>query len=95
MTITLANVEEFEDLRVELVGEGEEVTCLFDARGVKNVERAARHHPPYAKTRRLALLIDTAVGRILGNAFMMVTRPKCPTRMFTSEGKAIDWLLEK
>ena len=91
--LTGKDVSNLESLRKTLIEQDSAIFCLMDARGIKHVEREARRHKPHANTERLAVLIDSAVGRMLGNAFMAVVRPHCPTRMFTSEQKAVEWLL--
>jgi len=41
----------------------------------------------------LALLIEaTPFGRMMGNVYLRVARPGIPTRLFTSEASALEWL---
>ncbi len=44
-------------------------------------------------TERLAIIVRSAVARMAGNAFILARRPPFPTRLFTIEPPAIDWLL--
>lgn len=39
-----------------------------------------------------ALIIDSPIGRVLGNFFISISRPLRPTKIFTDEIKAIKWL---
>jgi hypothetical protein len=39
-----------------------------------------------------ALLVGSAVSKVLANFFMGLNKPKKPTRMFTSQDEAIHWL---
>ena len=45
-------------------------------------------------TRRLALLTNSPVTRMMGNAFLLAKRPPYPTRLFSDEQSAIEWLLQ-
>ena len=45
-----------------------------------------------AKFRALALLVTNPVSRVLANFFIAVKHPDTPTRLFTSEGEALQWL---
>jgi len=45
-------------------------------------------------TRRLALLTNSPVTRMMGNAFLLAKRPPYPTRLFSDEQNASVWLLQ-
>jgi len=64
---------------------------------VKGVRRDARvffaeSEENRAVTSRVALLTSSPVGTIVGNMFLGLNKPLFPTRLFTSEDKAIAWL---
>jgi hypothetical protein len=40
----------------------------------------------------MAVLLDSLPLRLIGNFFIYVSRPPYPTRLFTKEESAIDWL---
>jgi hypothetical protein len=39
-----------------------------------------------------ALIVDSPVGRIIGNFFIGMNKPGIPVKIFDSEDKAIQWL---
>lgn len=43
---------------------------------------------------RVALLVRTALSRTIGSFFIGLNRGTYPTRMFTDEAKALEWLLD-
>ena len=40
----------------------------------------------------VAIVQDSGFGAALANFFMIVTKPKMPVKLFTSEEKALEWL---
>ena len=44
-------------------------------------------------TSRLAVLTNSPVTRMMGNAFMLAMRPPYPTRLFSREESAVLWLI--
>ena len=44
---------------------------------------------------KAALLVRSPVSRVIGNIYMGLNKPIVPTRMFTDEEKAMEWLREK
>ena len=43
-------------------------------------------------TRAMAMLVNSKASRIIGNFFVGLNRPPYPTRLFTDEIVALDWL---
>jgi hypothetical protein len=41
---------------------------------------------------KLALLVNSPVGRMVANGFLYAARPRVPTKVFNSESEAIHWL---
>lgn len=70
---------------------------LADIRGLRGAGILTARYvagPVVAKmTRRLALLTGSPVSRMIGNAFMGLSKPPYPTRLFTEEDAAVIWLL--
>ena len=71
---------------------------LIDIRKAEPLDAEVRHH--YSGQRlvdgftALGLLVEAnPFGRILGNVYLRVARPGIPTRLFTDEDSAIDWLV--
>ena len=80
------------------VSQGQPRPLLTDIRNVKSVDRASRVYAAdqeFSSTvSAAAILVASPVSRMVGNFFLGVNRPPYPTRLFTSEAKAIEWLKE-
>ena len=75
---------------------GQPRPALADIRGVKSETRESRDYWA-AKDRSAdftaaALLVESGISRVLGNFFLGVAKPGYPTKLFTSESAAIEWL---
>ncbi len=70
---------------------------LVDARGLRSQTREAREYFSSAEaTERVlavALFVGSPVSRMIGNFFLGMGAQRVPTRLFTAEPPAIDWLL--
>jgi hypothetical protein len=75
---------------------GEKRPTLADVRGMRSATRESRElaaGPNVAAiTARMAIIVGNPVTRLLGNFFLVVTKPKYPTRLFTDEPAARAWL---
>ena len=75
---------------------GRKVPVAVDLRGTRSVSREARQY--YAKedgaveTLATALIVDSPVGRIIGNFFIGLHKPKSPVKIFDIETEAVEWL---
>ncbi len=69
---------------------------LADVRKVKTITKEARSAFAEGDGIKLmpacALLVDSPVNRLLGNFFLSVSKPKVPTKLFTSKEEAMTWL---
>lgn len=68
---------------------------LIDARCSGNATREARAYASKHSTKKNeaeAILINSIPMRLLVNSYIQFNKPSVPTRMFTSEEKAIKWL---
>jgi hypothetical protein len=69
---------------------------LVDLTGTKSMSREARTYfsgPETAKVQSAAaLLINSPLGRAIGNFFMGLNKTLIPARLFTSEAEALEWL---
>jgi len=75
------------------VSNGKRLPLLVDIRNAKTMERAARQlFATDEWVTSTALLIDSALSRMIGNAFITFSKPVIPTRLFTSEAEAVEWL---
>jgi len=73
---------------------------LIDIRPLCSIDRAASKlfssdevHDRYG-VEALGLLIESRVSSVIGNFYMKVRQPKHPTRLFTNEDDARQWLAE-
>jgi hypothetical protein len=68
---------------------------LVDARNLKSVDFAARHETAaFEEIKSAAILIDSAVSRMIINVFLTANKTNYPTRLFTSEVAAVEWSKE-
>ena len=71
---------------------------LVDIRGVRSQTREAREYfmseEAAERVVAVALLAASPLSRMLGNFFLRVGAHRIPTRLFTREEAACDWLLE-
>ncbi len=75
--------------------EGKSYPSLFDIREVKSTNKDGRDYMANEGNDLVvasALLVSSSVTKMIGNFFMTVSKPKNPTRLFTSESEARDWL---
>ena len=77
---------------------GQRRPLLIDIRTAQPLDADARHH--YSGQTlvdaflALALLVENSpFGRMMGNTYIRVARPGIPTRLFTDEGEAVQWLI--
>ena len=69
--------------------------CLFDIRLLKSITKEARDYLADKGNELVAasaLLVESALIRVIANFFITVNKPKNPTRIFTNENEAIRWL---
>ena len=69
---------------------------LIDARGIKSMEREARAfftaNGRNTNTLAFAIIIDSSVSKVVGNFFLGINKPIVPTKLFSNEDNAIEWL---
>ncbi len=92
--LDLDTAKEIVDARVTFK-EGQEYPSLFDIRNVKSTSKEARDFMANEGNDLVtasALLINSSVTKMIGNFFITVSKPKNPTKLFTDESRAEDWL---
>jgi hypothetical protein len=71
---------------------------LVDMTRIEGESRAARLHfvsdEAVATYSAVAMLVASPVSRVVGTFFLRLLEHKAPTRLFTDEVAAIDWLLD-
>ena len=77
---------------------GSRAPTLLDARAARAITRQAREYYTGAENAKVtagtAMLINSSVGRIIGNFLIQVNRPAFPIRLFSDEAEALRWLAE-
>ena len=78
------------------LGNGKPLPTLVDLRNVRWMQREARAHFSGPETAIVqsaaALIIASPLSRAIGNFFLGFNKPLFPTRLFTSETEALEWL---
>jgi hypothetical protein len=93
--IDLERAQEIWDAQRRLLG-SDRALSFVDIRGISHASRGAREllggKAQQRLTIALALLAGSGVSKVIGNFFLGLNRPRFPTRLFTSESEAIEWL---
>jgi hypothetical protein len=79
------------------VSRGEKRPLLLDISNIKSMDRDARIYYANSEKREgaekaVALLIKSPLSRMIGNLFLGLNKSTLPTRLFTDENKALEWL---
>jgi len=97
VTEILESARENKEASERLVGDRGPVPLLIDFARAKGQTAEAREYytsKAVPSRIRVALLIRSPVSRVLGNVYMGLTKNPVPTKLFTSEEKAVRWLRE-
>jgi hypothetical protein len=68
---------------------------LVDVRAVRFISHETRQAFARARgrnVRAVAVLVESSLQRTMGNLYLTVSRPTLPTRLFSAEADAIEWL---
>ena len=75
---------------------GKRLPLFVDTKTMRSLAREARKYFAGEEAARVAsavaLIIETPVSRVLGNFYLGLSNPRLPTRLFTSESDALEWL---
>lgn len=83
-------------MEVEKISNGKLPPILVDIREIKSIDKQARDH--FAMKNRapkvcaIGVLIKSPLSKVIGNFFLGINLPSVPTKLFTSEEKALEWL---
>ncbi|GAA4841844.1 hypothetical protein [Algivirga pacifica] len=69
--------------------------CLFNIQSVKEVSKDARDYLANEGNQYIlasAIVISSPIVKMLANFFIRVNKPKNPTKIFTDEVNAVEWL---
>ena len=80
------------------ISRGKRHANLVDVRGLRYMSKETRD--AFARQRSsmvaaIAVLVASSLQQAMGNLYLTVSRPVIPTRLFSSEELAIDWLREQ
>lgn len=102
-SVMLPGAEDNRETAKENVSAGIQVSggkmrpLLLDMSKIKSMDRGARDY--YARSDKregselaVALLVKSPISRVIGNFFMGLNKPSLPSKLFTDENKALDWL---
>lgn len=92
--LTLRDMEEHYAFTKRMTG-GQKVPVLIDARSEFTITDEARAYAAQEATEvRLAtaFIIRSAAMRVFYNLYVQINKPQVPTRMFSSEERAVQWL---
>lgn len=71
---------------------------MVDMSGIRAETREARHYfasdEAVARYSAVAIVVSSPLSRVIANFFMRLTQHRRPTRLFTDERAAADWLVE-
>jgi hypothetical protein len=76
----------------------ERARTLVDMRNIKSITRDGREHFRAATSSvcsRVAMLVRSPVGRVIGNFFLRTLTTGMPKRIFNDEADAARWLLSE
>jgi hypothetical protein len=69
---------------------------LLDIRHVRSADKECRAYGTSSDTSThptaMALLVKSPVSRVIGNFYIGLNKPLYPTKLFTSEESAVEWL---
>lgn len=93
--INIKDAEENEKARMQLIGDNK-YPILLDIRKMRYIDEEARKYTQQAADRNnllaAAILIESDLSKLLGNFALTINKPDIPTRLFSSEETAIEWL---
>lgn len=71
--------------------------CMFDITQVKQTSKEARDYMANEGNKLVlasAMLVTSPMLKMMANFYIMVNKPKNPTRLFTSKEDALEWLVQ-
>jgi hypothetical protein len=77
--------------------DGNIAPLFVDVREIRSISKQARDH--FSMRNRepgitaIGMLIKSPSSKVIGNFFLGLNKPVVPTQLFTSEAKALKWLL--
>jgi hypothetical protein len=94
LDVSLDIAKELVESRI-LYSEGKSCPMLIDMKGVKSATPQAREYLATIGATHLkagALIVGSQMNMAIGNVFLMIDKPLVPTKLFTNEDRAVEWL---
>jgi hypothetical protein len=95
VVLNLKDAEEMVRVFGEM-GDGKKFLLLFTAGSDTTVTTESRYYASTPEANRFtiasAFVVKSIAQKLLGNAYVTFNKPITPTRIFTNEQDAIDWL---
>jgi hypothetical protein len=93
--VTLEDVKETMAAYLK-INKGKRRPLFVDTKTMKSFSREARHYYASDEAAKVAsaaaIIVDTPVSRVLGNFYLGLSSPHLPSRLFSSEDEALEWL---
>lgn len=93
--MTLESIREV-NVHLKTLCKGKKYPIFTDIRGVKSITREARLFVSSEDSVNVcsaaALLIGSPVSKVIGNLFLGLNKPPYPTKLFSNEDEAVEWL---
>ena len=78
------------------LNKGKRLPLFVDTRKMKSFSRAGRQYYSGEEAALVAsaaaIIVDTPVSKALGNFYLGVSNPHLPSRLFSSDSEALEWL---
>lgn len=92
--VTLNEAKENSDAVLSL--EGEYYPLLVNTNGIRSISKKARDHFAInnraTKITAMGIVVKSPLTKTIGNFFIKFSRPSVPSKLFSSEDKAVQWL---
>jgi hypothetical protein len=93
--VTLEDAKETMAAYLKL-NKGKRLPLFVDTKTMKSLSRDARKYYAGEEAAKVAsavaIIVGTPVSRVLGNFYLGLSNPHLPSRLFSSESEALEWL---
>jgi hypothetical protein len=78
------------------LNKGKRLPLFVDTKAMKSMSRETRKYYAGEEAAKVAsaaaIIVGTPVSRVLGNFYIGLSNPHLPSRLFSSEDEALEWL---
>jgi hypothetical protein len=93
--VTLESAKETMEAYLKIY-QGKKRPLFVDTKMMKSLAREARQYYAGEEAAKVAsavaLMVDTPVSKVLGNFYIGLSKPHLPSRLFSSDSEALEWL---